>query len=309
MISTIDAGAPAKAGFGLGRAALVATCVVALALAGCSGKKKDKAATQTAAKVNKEEITVHQINFVLQQQRGLSPAQAASASHQVLERLIDQELAVQKAKDQDLDRDPRVVQQIEAAKREIIAHAYREHIGAGASKPTPEEIKQYYESKPALFKERRIYNVQELRIEATPAQVDELRAKLQASPNGADFVAFLKGSDYKFSGNQLILAAEQVPMSNLDSFAGMKDGQAMLNAIPNGAQVFIIVGSRSQPLDEAHAATAIENFLMAERRRKIVDDDLKALRGAARIQYLGDYAKDAGQPAEGKAEAAPAKSP
>ncbi|HJV96754.1 MAG TPA: EpsD family peptidyl-prolyl cis-trans isomerase [Albitalea sp.] len=298
MIPSIDIGAPAKLGFG--RAAIAVTCVLALALAGCSGKKKDQAATQTAAKVNKEEITVHQINFVLQQQRGLSPAQAASASHQVLERLIDQELAVQKAKDQDLDRDPRVVQQIEAAKREIIAHAYREHIGAGASKPTPEEIKAYYASKPALFKERRIYNVQELRVDATPAQVEELRARLQASPSGADLIAYLKANDYKFGGNQSILPAEQVPMSALDAFAGMKDGQAMLNPIPNGAQVFIVVSSRSQPIDEAQAATAIENFLMVERRRKLVEDDLKALRSAARIQYLGDYAK---------AEAAPAKSP
>ena len=70
--------------------------LVAGLLAGC-GDKKDKASSQTAAKVNKEEITVHQINQLLAQQRGLAPAQAASASAQVLERLIDQELALQKA--------------------------------------------------------------------------------------------------------------------------------------------------------------------------------------------------------------------
>ena len=72
---------------------------VAAVLAGCGDKKKEKPASQTAAKVNKEEITVHQINFVLQQQRGLAPEQAASASKQVLERLIDQELSMQKAQD------------------------------------------------------------------------------------------------------------------------------------------------------------------------------------------------------------------
>ena len=36
--------------------------VAAWLLAGCD-KNKDKPATQTAAKVNKEEITVHQINY------------------------------------------------------------------------------------------------------------------------------------------------------------------------------------------------------------------------------------------------------
>ena len=49
------------------------------ALAGC-GDKKDKPALQTAAKVNKEEITVSQINQVLAQQRALPADQAASAS-------------------------------------------------------------------------------------------------------------------------------------------------------------------------------------------------------------------------------------
>ena len=74
--------------------AVACAAVVALLLAGC-GDKKDKAASQTAAKVNKEEITVHQINFVLQQQRGLKAEQTDAASKQILDRLIDQELALQ----------------------------------------------------------------------------------------------------------------------------------------------------------------------------------------------------------------------
>src|SRR5438445_12714006 len=84
------------------RVAAVAVAALVLVLAGCGDKKKDKPASQTAVKVNKEEITVHQINFVLQQQRGLAPEQAASASKAVLEPLVDQELALQKAQDKTL---------------------------------------------------------------------------------------------------------------------------------------------------------------------------------------------------------------
>ena len=117
------------------RTVALAVAVGATLLAGC-GDKKEKPASQTAARVNKEEITVHQINFVLAQQRALPADQAASASRAALERLIDQELALQKASDQKLDRDPRVVQQIEAARRDIISRAYLEKIGEGAPKPT-----------------------------------------------------------------------------------------------------------------------------------------------------------------------------
>ena len=57
------------------RITLVWVAVAVSALLTACGDKKDKPATQTAAKVNKEEITVHQINAVLQQQRGLKPEQ------------------------------------------------------------------------------------------------------------------------------------------------------------------------------------------------------------------------------------------
>ena len=274
------------------RVALLTGIALAVFLSGC-GDKNEKPATQTAAKVNKEEITVHQINAVLQQQRGLKPEQAEDAGRRALERLIDQELAVQKSADLKVDREPRVVQAVEAACREIIARAYVEKIGEGATKPTPEEIKKYYEDNPALFKERRVYQLQELAIEAAPEQIDTLRSKLQAAKNINEFVEYLKANNIKFAANQAVRGAEQLPMAALPALAKMKDGQAMLNTTPTGAQVVVLASSRAQPVDEERATTAIEQFLLNERKRKIVADDLKALRGSAKIAYVGKYAASA----------------
>jgi len=275
--------------FGMGRL-IVATAAAVVLLAGC-GPKKDKPASQTAAKVNKEEITVHQINFVLQQQRGLAPEQAASASQQVLERLIDQELALQKAQDQKLDREPRVVQQLEASRREIIARAYIEKVGSGAPKPSPAEIKAYYEAHPALFKERRVYSLQELSIQAKPDEVATLQAKLAAAKDVPEFINYLKSNNIKFGANQVVRAAEQLPLASVDKFAAMKDGQTIFNAVPGGVQIVFLVGSRSQPVDEQRAVPAIEQFLLNERKRKVIEDDLKALRAAGKVEYVGEYAK------------------
>ena len=278
--------------------ALVAAVVV---LVGC-GDKKDKAASQTAAKVNKAEVTVHQINFVLQQQRGLKPEQTDAASRQVLDRLIDQELALQRADDLKLDRDPRVVQQLEAARREIIARAYLEKVGEAAPKPTPDEVKKYFDEKPALFKERRIYSIQEIAIEAKPEQATLLRDKLAAAKTVNDFVEYLKANDFKFTGNQAVRAAEQLPMQGLEAFSKMKDGQAVMNQSPTGVQVVVLAGSRSQPVTEEQARPAIEGFLLNERKRKLIEDDVKGLRTAAKIEYVGKFAE--GKPG-GAAAAAP----
>ncbi|MCU0709396.1 MAG: EpsD family peptidyl-prolyl cis-trans isomerase, partial [Pirellula sp.] len=267
-------------------------------------------ASQTAVKVNKEEITVHQINFVLQQQRGLKPEQAEAASKQILERLIDQELALQKATELKLDRDPRVMQQLEAAKREIVSRAYLEKAGEAATKPTAEEIAKYYEANPALFKDRRVYSLQEIAIEAKPEQVAQLRSQLSNAKNINDFVEYLKANDFRFSGNQAVRAAEQLPLASLGTFAAMKDGQALINATATGAQVIVLAGSRSQPVTLEQATPAIEQFLLNERKRDILAKDMKAMREAAKIEYVGKYAEAAASaPAAGAAPAAAAPAP
>jgi EpsD family peptidyl-prolyl cis-trans isomerase len=281
--------------------AAVAACS-ALLLAGCDEKKADKSGSPAAAKVNKEELTTQQVNFVLQQ-RGLKPEQAEAASRQVLERLIDQELAVQKAAELKLDREPRVVQQLEAARREILARAYLDKAGEAASKPTPEDVAKYYEANPALFKERRIYNLQEITIEARPEQVAQLRSQLAAAKNIGEFVEFLKANDFRFNGNQAVRAAEQLPLASLKTFAAMKDGQALLNATPGGAQVIVLAGSRAQPATLEQATPAIDQFLLNERKRELVAKDMKTLRDAAKIEYLGKFAAPAASTAPASAPA------
>jgi EpsD family peptidyl-prolyl cis-trans isomerase len=273
--------------------------VLGLAVVGCGGDKgADKPASQTAAKVNKEEITVHQINFMLQQQqaqqqRAIPASQTDAASKAALERLIDQELAVQKAGELKVDRDARVVQQIEAARREIISRAYVQKISEGAGKPTPEEIKKYYDDNPHLFSQRRLYQLQEIGIEVAPDKVAALGEKLKASKNTGEFIEYLKAENIKHAVNQGVRGAEQLPMTSLPAFAAMKDGDARISTTPTGAQVLALVGSRSQPVDLERARPVIETFLLNERKRKIIADDMKAMRAAAAIQYVGKYAEGA----------------
>ncbi|MBV8504073.1 MAG: EpsD family peptidyl-prolyl cis-trans isomerase [Paucibacter sp.] len=287
--------------------ASIAAATLALLLAGC-GDDKDKA-SQTAAKVNKEEITVHEINFVLQRQQGLKPEQAEAASHQVLERLIEQQLAVSKAQDEKLDRDPRVVQQLEMAKKEILARAYVEHLGESVAKPTSEEIAKYYDEKPALFKERRIYSFQEIGIEAPPEQFDEIRAKLNAAKNINEFVDYLKSKQIRFAGSQAVRAAEQLPLASLDAIARLKDGDSLVTRTPTGLMALYLAGSRSQPVSAEQARPAIEAFLWNQRKTEAVQKDMKAMRDAAKIEYVGKFAPTAASAPASAPAAAPSVAP
>lgn len=285
---------------------LIATLLVvlvAVAAAGCD-KKKDKVSTQAAARVNSQEITVHQINQVLEQQRGLPPAHAASASRQVLTRLVDQELALQEAQNQKLDRDPQVVRQLEAARRDIIARAYLDRVANSVPRPSAEDVKKYYAANPALFSERRVYNFEEINIEAKPEQQDAIKTALQDAKDVTAFVAWLKAQGFKFGQRQALTPAERLPLDRVTAFARMKDGQSNFTAVPGGAQVLVLVDSRIQPVSEEQARGLIEQFLLNERRQKAIQDDLAALRGAAKIEYVGEFTDVAQSTAQVPAPAA-----
>lgn len=275
-------------------ALLIATGLAGGLLAGC-GAHKDHAASQTVAKVNRDEITVHQVNFLLKQ-RAVAPEDAASASRQALEQLIDQQLAIDRAEDQRLDRNPDVMQQIEASRREILTSAYFQKLSAAAPRPTAEEIRAYYDAHPGLFAQRRIYNLQEIDVQATPAQVDAVKAAFAARKGFADFVAYLNASGLLLRPNQGLRSAEELPLANIDDFAAMKDDQSILLPLPGGIQVVHLVASRSEPRSVAQASPAIEQFLRNERKRKIIADNLQALRGAAKIEYVGAFSEAAAKP-------------
>lgn len=273
-------------------AAFALAAIGVLALAACGRPdEREKPASQVAAKVNKEEISVHQVNFVLQQQRGLKPEQSEQMGHQALERLIDQELAVQRAAELKVDRDPLVLRQMEAARREIIARAYANYLTQGTVKPTPSEVSDYYASKPALFKERRIYNFREVAIDASKQQVETLQRQLADAQRGEEFIDYLKSNGIRFSVTEATRAAEQLPLASLDALARMKEGESLFTATPNGALVLFLVGSRSQPVDEERARPAIEQFLLNERKRTMIEEDAKRLRAGAKIEYIGQFAK------------------
>jgi len=283
-------------------AVLLRPAIVGAALLGAAGGlaacgAKESSSTQTAARVNKEEITVHQIGAQLSQQT-VRPEQVQEAERQILERLINRELAVQKAMDLKLDREPKVVQAIDSARQEIIARAYADKMSDGAARPTPADIKKYYDEHPALFSERKIYQLQEFAVEADAKQIDALKAALLPMKTADDLATYLKTNNLKFASSQSVRAAEQLPLPVLPVLSRMSEGQSLLSPTPTGAQIVILRGVRSQPVDADRASRAIEQFLLNEQKRKLMADDLKALRAAAKIEYRGRFAASAPPPDE-----------
>ncbi|BDI04928.1 EpsD family peptidyl-prolyl cis-trans isomerase [Sphaerotilus microaerophilus] len=265
---------------------------VTVMLAACGGGGKE-GATQVAAKVNKEEVSVHQINYVLQRQPGIKPEMVPAASKRILEGLIDQELAIQQAAEMKIDRDPKVVSAIEAARRDIVARAYADRVAESATKPTPDDVKAYYASKPALFAQRRIYSFSEFAIEVPADQSQALAGKLQSVKSADELSNALRAANIKFASRNVTQAPENLSLAMVDKIAAMGEGQSFSVAVPAGLTVVFLTGAKPAPVTEETARPAIEQFLLNDRKRKLVADEVKRLRDAAKIEYKGQFAAPA----------------
>lgn len=286
---------------------LVLPLLIVALVAGCGDKKDGTAAekkpTQVAAKVNGTELTVSQVNYALQRIPNLDKDQAKAASLQVVRNLVDQEVLAQKAQSEKLDRDPVVVQALDAAHRQILAEAYMSRTLGAPAEPTDAEVTDYFNKHPELFTQRKIYRLQEISIKAPKEKQEAIRKQLAASKTLSDFAAWLKDEKFPVQVSQGVKPAEQLPQALLPQLAKMPDGQAMVMNAPEGLQVIVLADSQVQPVTLEQAKPVIARLLQNVARQKAAKAELDKVKAAAKIEYVGEFA-DAGKEA-----AAPAAQP
>jgi hypothetical protein len=211
-------------------------------LAGCS-VSEGGTPPPAAARVNAEVISVRELEAARKK--------GDDFGGDALERLIDQRLARQHALEQGLDRSPQIAQALESAKTDILARAYRQLVAEAQPRPTPAEIRSYYNEHPELFAQRRIYSLEQ------------------------------------FSINRATRAADELPLELAPRLQAMKEGEVhVLEDGPDGVVMLRIVAARLARLDEAAAAPLIERFLAARRSSEALAAEMKRLRASARIEYV-----------------------
>jgi EpsD family peptidyl-prolyl cis-trans isomerase len=237
---------------------------------GCGNADATRAGMQVVAKVNGAEIFA---------------AEAPSA--QALEQVIERELLVQKALEAGLERDPKIAEAIEGARRQVLARAWLER-RAGAARSTREEVRAFYAENPALFAERRIYRLRELTVSAPPEVVEALRAEAAHAADLDQLAAWLQLRKIRFDVVNSVQPAEQLPLAALPTLARMNAGEIAVFAAPPGASAVQLLHAEAAPLSETQATPLIEQFLAGRKRLALAEAEVKKLRESASIQYVGD---------------------
>lgn len=275
---------------------LISILAAAAMVSGCDrmadrfGGSAASSGGQAAARVGKSEISVHQVNYVLQRQARIPGNNRDAASRVALDRLVSQELAVQQARTLDLQRKPDTMMALEAAQREVLAQSYLDSVTKDLPSPTDADIGEFFDKHPLLFGERKVYLVQEVTTAAPATQLAAVQEALARAPEFNAFLAELKRMGIAHSRTLAERGADLFPLDALAAVARLAPGQSLAAMTPQGVAVYFMQSSRPEPLTLEQSKPVIQQFLAAERRRKVIEERMAALRATTPVQYLGPFA-------------------
>ncbi|EJN08103.1 EpsD family peptidyl-prolyl cis-trans isomerase [Herbaspirillum sp. YR522] len=249
---------------------------VLLALAGCGEKAKDS--SQSLARINGSEITIHQLNAEVKTSPNLPMPT-------LLEALINRQLLVDAAKKAKLDEDPAVLAELQKARDTVLAQAYVASRAGTVTPPTDQEVAQFYKDSPDSFAQRRQYEFNELIIE--PAAMTPEIEKFMTGKKGIDEVAnFLNTQRVPFRRETVNRFSSELPQVMATSLRTMEIGTLFVVKEASQTLLVSLADSKSIPLSVNAAAPQIRQLLASQKYTERVNAQITPLRTAAKIEYL-----------------------
>ena len=145
-------------------------------------------------------------------------------------------------------------------------------------------------SHPELFMSRRVYQIEEVRAGPQVAYEEIAKRVAKTVSDLKEMVNWLQEEGAQPTFGVAVEPAERLPFEILPALAKLDVGGTDVFKIPQGSWILHIVGIQNSPMSLDAAAPYIRRYLVNEQRKELVSKELKRLRGAAKISYLGNFA-------------------
>ena len=103
-------------------------------------------------------------------------------------------------------------------------------------------------------------------------------------------MSWLTLQDAKFTESRGLRSAEQIPLDLLPKLQEMKPGDLRLIEYDGRLGVYRVMAVKAEPATEAQAAPWIQQFLFNQRLRETMAKEMKQIKAAAKIEYIGEFA-------------------
>lgn len=255
-----------------------------------TGACKREATGQVAAVADGEDITMQEINAEIGPN---VPADADKKAVQAaaLNNLIDRRMLAKAAKDDGLNETSEYLVRTRQLNDALLVQLLSDKTAQSIKVPGDAEIARYIAAHPAKFADRKIYAVDRIQF-AKPSDASWL-SKLEPLHSMQAVADMLSASGVRFVRKPDEIDTATVPKVTLDSIIALPAGEPFVTGDPQAINVSAVTGSRPAPITGPDASPIAVRELRMEALQKVMQDRLKAVRGAAEISYQPGFAPPA----------------
>jgi EpsD family peptidyl-prolyl cis-trans isomerase len=246
---------------------------------------------QIVAIVNGDEISIQELNAEFQGVAIPDSADREALRKQVLQRLIDRKLIVQKAREQGLDKTPEFVAQQRRAEENLLVALLGQKIAATVPMPDDREVTQYIVDNPSQFARRERLMLDQIQFQA-PKDTRRLLA-LKDAHTLDEIAARVQKLGLGFSRGKGVIDTGRLDPRIMSIIDKLPPGEPFV--LPSNGQYVasVIVGRDPTPTPGNMARTAATE--MVRRKQLIAESKTQVARARsnAEIVYQTGYAPEA----------------
>jgi EpsD family peptidyl-prolyl cis-trans isomerase len=259
----------------------LALVVGTLALSACS----PAGSSQDVAKGNGFSISGGELDQALKDLPAVPPAMRQTVRRNVLSRLVQQKLLANAAVTESLDRDPRVLADIEAAKRAVLARAYAQKLTAAVHAPSDRDIKNFYDQHPEAFARRVSVEMDEVILAGPEAAANKFARALDRGRPVARWGAHAAAEGVQVTASHAVTTTDKLPATLAQKIGEVPPGGFVIFRVEEGVVYARVLAQTPAPLDLESATPIIREGLQTMGRDQLLNKEIERLRAKAAITY------------------------
>jgi EpsD family peptidyl-prolyl cis-trans isomerase len=266
------------------------------ALAGCANESMKNSKGNIAAKVNGEEITKRQVEFLAQRyiRPDMTPEQYANIRRQILTELVQTELLAAKAKKSGLDKTSDYAMAIYTSNSKVLAGLAEKEMIEKLGDVSQEEVNTIIEQNPPLFSERKFFIYDEIVFPGVDIKFLESIGKMANNNAGlGQILDILNTKNIKYIKRERMLFVEQIPVPILQILYKVKPN--IPQVARQGNKISAIINLRqviAAPIVGEDAKRVATRILMTNKQNEAISKEMRELLNNATITYYDEYEKN-----------------
>ncbi len=259
------------------------------ALTGCRFGGSKTPTGQVVATVGAREITRRELQAELTGPAAVTPAAQKAQQQAALQRIIQRVMLANAAKDRGVDKDPSFALFSQRANEAVLAQLLESRMAASVPPPTKEEAQQFQETNPSLFAERKIFDVDQIRL-SRPAD-PKFVAKLEPLKTLDEIANFLTQNHIVFQrGTNVMDAVGQNPKL-LNAILALPPHEVFILSSENEIFVNEIQNVHTQPFVGEPATQYAQNALKSQHVQEAVIRQINGIiaKGRTTVHLSKDF--------------------